>query len=90
MRIAWLLPKALIERNFVNMRFGFNAEYVKVNLKNLPVRLDGEYTKPPRLLEFNNKSETASGMQGKIWRILDFFDRIRNQRAWCQLSYVKL
>jgi len=89
LKLSALIPNRLIERNFVNMRYGFNSEYVKQRLESQNLVLLDEYTKPPRLLEFQNQSNIAKGVQGVIWRLLDKIDQLRDERAWCQLCYRK-
>jgi hypothetical protein len=58
-------------------------------LANLEMTHLKTFSKPPRLLEFSNKSEHQSGIKGIIWRVLDAIDRLSDQRAWVQMTFRK-
>lgn len=83
------LPKSLFQRNFLNMRFGYNEGYVKKFMENQGVNFVHRKSKPPRLLEFGNKSHFSTGWKGMLWRVLNRVDYIRGEQAWLQLEYVK-
>lgn len=87
--ISRLLPQSLFNRIFVNMRFGFHEEYLDRFMKTLGMEMIARKSKAPRLLEFSNKSSYVQGWQGVVWRVLDRFDRVRQQQAWIQLEYVR-
>lgn len=77
--------RVLLQRNFVNMRYGFTKDYVLQMLEEIGFESCEVTSKPPRLLEFNNKSELQSGLKGLIWRTLDRIDAARDEQAWIQV-----
>ena len=87
--VAKFLPHILFSRNFVNMRYGFHERYLDRFMSRQNVRSVGRRSKPPRLLEFANKSALASGWKGWLWRASDRIDRLRGEQAWVQLEYRK-
>ncbi len=72
-----------IQRNFVNMRFGLARSHLRYLLPD-PLELLETFDKPPRLLEFENKSSFQSGLKGFVWRSLNGLDRVRGEQAWIQ------
>ena len=84
-----LMPRYLVQRAFVNMRFGFHREYVKRLAEQSGLEKLGSYSKPPRLLEFNNSDSLQRGWKGMVWRLTDTLDRWRDQRAWMQMTFRK-
>ncbi|MBK1732622.1 methyltransferase domain-containing protein [Thiococcus pfennigii] len=56
--------RSKLERNFVNMRYGFNREYVVNYLETFPCELLAFFDKPPRLLGFSNQSKWQAGFGG--------------------------
>jgi len=74
-----------LQRNFVNMRYGYNKAYVLRSLEEQGFKTIEIQSKPPRLLEFNNKSHYQKGVSGLIWRILNWTDQIRGEQAWIQI-----
>ena len=74
-----------LQRNFVNMRYGYNKEYVLRSLKEQGFSVISVYSKPPRLLEFSNKSDYQKGVAGVIWRFLNMIDSLREEQAWIQV-----
>jgi len=89
MGLANVFPKTLFQRNFLNMRFGYTEEFINQFMENHSVEFVKRKSKPPRLLEFGNKSYLASGWKGLLWRFLNKIDAIRGQQAWLQLEFVK-
>ena len=87
--LAKFLPKSLFDRNFLNMRFGYHEKYVTDFLQTKQARFVNRRSKPPRLLEFGNKSAFSGGWKGLVWRILNKVDEFRGQQAWLQLEFVK-
>ena len=75
----------MLQRNFVNMRYGFNKKYVLRSLEEQGFSVVSIHSKPPRLLEFNNKSHYQKGLTGAIWRFLNKIDGLRNEQAWIQI-----
>lgn len=75
----------LLQRNFVNMRYGFTKKYVLRSLEEHGSKALEIESKPPRLLEFSNKSHYQKGLKGLIWRSFDWFDAIRKEQAWIQI-----
>lgn len=71
-----------LQRNFLNMRFGYNKAFVRNMLTELGFEVTEMYSKPPRLLEFKNKSEYQKGIAGMLWRSLNSVDRWRDEQAW--------
>ena len=71
-----------LQRNFVNMRYGYNKQFVRRMLCELGFEVVEMYSKPPRLLEFKNKSNYQKGIAGMIWRFLNWIDRCRDEQAW--------
>ncbi len=84
-----IVPRALVERAFVNMRFGFTRDYMRSMAKNLKLQEIECYSKPPRLLEFSNKAELQRGLKGILWRFSDLLDRLLDERAWVQMVWRK-
>ena len=74
--------KNWLQRNFINMRFGYNKQSVQRILDDAGFETLETYGKPPRLLEFKNKSQYQRGVAGMIWRCLDGIDRVRDEQAW--------
>lgn len=77
--------RSLLERNFLNMRYGFTKKYVLRCLDEEGFKPLDIQSKPPRLLEFDNKSHYQTGLKGLIWRTLDGLDAIRKEQAWIQI-----
>lgn len=77
------------ERNFVNMRYGMHREWARDQLESAGLEILDAYSKPPRLLEFKNRSPYQAGLKGLIWRILNGADRIRDEQAWIQMVLKK-
>ena len=77
--------RGLLQRNFVNMRYGFTKKYVLRSLEEQGFKSLEIESKPPRLLEFSNKSHYQTGFKGLIWRTLDRFDAMRKEQAWIQI-----
>lgn len=71
-----------LQRNFLNMRFGYNKKYVHRMLTELGFDVLEMYSKPPRLLEFKNRSEYQKGFAGILWRSLNSVDHWRDEQAW--------
>jgi ubiquinone/menaquinone biosynthesis C-methylase UbiE len=84
-----LFPKMLFQRNFLNMRYGYNEKFIKQFMASQEVKFVRRKSKPPRLLEFGNKSGYSTGWKGILWRILNKIDSIRGQQAWLQLEFKK-
>jgi len=79
-----LLPQYFVQRSFVNMRYGFDRRYFERICSEAGFEILENYSKPPRLLEFENRHNLSSGIKGVIWRITDMIDKIFDQRAWIQ------
>lgn len=77
--------RGLLERNFLNMRYGFTKKYVLRSLDEQGFKAIEIESKPPRLLEFSNKSHYQTGVKGLVWRSLDGFDAMRKEQAWIQI-----
>lgn len=84
-----LARNGFVQRNFVNMRYGLAEAHVPVIAPPTHFERLELYDKPPRLLEFGNRSHWQSGMAGYIWRALNFIDRVRGQQAWVQTTLRK-
>lgn len=84
-----LRSKTFIERNFVNMRYGMGREHLPVIAPPTLFEVLETCDKPPRLLEFSNKSSHQSGLSGMVWRLLNTIDRIRGEQAWLQATLRK-
>ncbi len=94
LRLSWLglaglVPRALLERSFINMRFGYRKPFVRGICSHLGFKELECYSKPPRLLEFANAAELQSGLKGFIWRLTDRLDVLRDERAWVQMAWRK-
>ena len=89
LNLSKYLPKNLFDRNFVNMRYGFHDKYFIDLLSSQNMSLVKRLSKPPRLLEFSNKSNYTSGWKGIIWRMFDAIDKVNKQQAWIQLVFKK-
>ncbi len=92
-RIARLVPslqrKTIIERNFLNMRYGLGREHLPVIAPPELFELLETRDKPPRLLEFANRSSHQAGLSGMAWRALNTLDRWRGEQAWVQATLRK-
>ena len=73
----------------MNMRFGYTKKYMRSVAKDLDFLEIECYSKPPRLLEFDNKAELQRGLKGLFWRGSDFLDRLLDERAWVQMVWMK-
>ena len=87
--LANKLPKSLFDRNFLNMRFGYHEKFVREYLETKNARFVRRKSKPPRLLEFANRSNYVAGWKGMLWRTLNKIDQLRGQQAWLQLEFEK-
>jgi SAM-dependent methyltransferase len=90
-RLARLAPGTfanhpLVQRNFVNMRYGFTRRYFRSMAEHSGFDILEEYSKPPRLLEFPNASGYQAGLKGLFWRLTDAIDRLSDNRAWVQIT----
>ncbi|WP_205651049.1 class I SAM-dependent methyltransferase [Tsuneonella mangrovi] len=81
-----LSRNSFIQRNFVNMRFGFNRAFFRGMMDKVGFEILEDYSKPPRLLEFSNASGYQSGIKGLVWRLTDWVDRLSDDRAWIQVT----
>jgi len=91
---ARLSPRRLgrnsfIQRNFLNMRYGFHRGYFNELVGHTGFKLLVDSSKPPRLLEFRNASTYQTGWKGLIWRATDAIDRLGDNRAWIQITAQK-
>lgn len=88
--LARLSPKfannELIQRNFLNMRYGLNRSHVNVIAPETHYDVIDVYDKPPRLLEFSNKSDLSQGLKGRVWRFLSTVDKVTKEQAWLQVT----
>ena len=82
-----IFPRSIVERSFVNMRYGYRKDYIRAVFQEIGFKEIDVYSKPPRLLEFANKDGLQSGIKGILWRLTDQFDRIFDQRAWVQMIW---
>lgn len=87
--LAGLVPRGLLERSYVNMRFGYRKSAMRKICSHLNLNELECYSKPPRLLEFANAAELQSGLKGLVWRMTDKFDALRDERAWVQMAWRK-
>ncbi|WP_160168120.1 class I SAM-dependent methyltransferase [Rhodopirellula sallentina] len=71
-----------LQRNYLNMRFGYTRDFVRQMLTQLGFEVVEMYSKPPRLLEFKNRSSYQKGLAGTVWRTLNGVDRWRDEQAW--------
>lgn len=76
----------LVQRNFLNMRYGLNRSHVNVIAPSNLFDVVEVYDKPPRLLEFSNKSNLSQGLKGTVWRLLGAIDKVTNEQAWLQVT----
>ena len=81
-----LSDNELVQRNFINMRYGLNRSHIKIIAPDTPFEILDVYDKPPRLLEFSNKSNLAQGLKGLVWRALGVIDKITKEQAWLQVT----
>ena len=87
--LSGLVPKSILDRGFLNMRYGLNAKYVSALLANLEsdsLENVQQTTKAARVFQ---QVRTQSGIKGIIWRVLDAIDRLSDQRAWVQMTFRK-
>jgi SAM-dependent methyltransferase len=80
-----LAANRFVQRNFLNMRYGLARRHVDWLLQDAFDMLE-IYDKPPRLLEFSNRSHWQSGLAGAAWRSLNALDRMLGQQAWIQVA----
>ncbi len=78
-----------LQRNFINMRFGFSKAVVRDYLLQLGFSDIEVYSKPPRLLGFANESEYQRGLLGRFWRFLNWIDTKRDEQAWLHFSGIR-
>ncbi len=74
--------RSWLQRNFLNMRFGFHSQAVQEILTETGFEVVEMYSKPPRLLEFKNQSVYQRGLAGVVWRTLNSIDKMRDEQAW--------
>lgn len=85
-----LAKNRLVQRNFVNMRFGLHRDHYRWLCPLENFMLLETRTKPPRLLAYANKSNFTSGLKGKVWGIANRLDRWRDEQSWLQFVARKL
>ena len=92
-QIAWRVPRAaespLVQRNFLNMRFGLHRGHLEQLAPETGWKVREVISKPPRLLEFANQSLHSRGLKGAVWRATDLADRLLGERAWIQVAAEK-
>jgi SAM-dependent methyltransferase len=76
----------LIQRNFVNMRFGLHRGHFGWLCQDDQYVLLETVTKPPRLLAFSNRSEFTGGLKGLVWGLADRLDLWRDEQSWLQFT----
>ena len=76
----------LVQRNFVNMRYGLNRTHIPIIAPAVLFEIVDVYDKPPRLLEFSNKSDLSQGLKGVLWRFFGGIDKWTGERAWLQVT----
>lgn len=81
---------SMVQRNFLNMRYGLSKKHIPTIAPPSHFEVLDTYDKPPRLLEFGNKSHWQSNLKGLIWRGLNFIDSLRGEQAWIQVTMRKL
>ena len=84
-----LNKKNFIQRNFSNMRYGLSRGYMLDFCESIGLLVKNSYSKPPRLLEFGNKSQHTRGLSGVVWRLLNTVDQARDEMAWLQFTCIK-
>lgn len=84
-----LNKKNFIQRNFSNMRYGLSRGYMLDFCESIGLLVKNSYSKPPRLLEFGNKSQHTRGLSGVVWRLLNTVDQARDEMAWMQFTCIK-
>lgn len=86
--LGWMSPRLarhrLLQRNFVNMRFGLHRGHFGWLCKEDQFSLLETSTKPPRLLAFSNKSDYTAGLKGLVWGFADWVDKWRDEQSWLQ------
>ena len=83
------VPRKVLERAFVNMRFGFRRDFVRTMAEEIGFEVTETYSKPPRLIEFRNRSAHQAGLKGILWRASNALDSARDQQAWVQMTLRK-
>ena len=78
-----------MQRNFLNMRYGLSRDYMLDFCESIGLIVKNWYSKPPRLLEFGNKSGHTRGFSGVVWRLLNNVDQARDEMAWMQFTCIK-
>lgn len=81
-----LQSSSAFQRNFVNMRYGLGRKHMDLLLARNHFEKISDYSKPPRLLEFENSSAQTSGAKGAVWKVFDMIDGLTDNRAWIQVS----
>jgi len=71
------------------MRYGLSRDYMINFCESIGLMVKDSYSKPPRLLEFGNKSKYTRGPSGFVWRLLNNFDQSRDEMAWMQFTCIK-
>jgi len=88
--IAMIFPSigrhSLIQRNYVNMRYGMARSHISKIAPSLLFEQLEVVGKPPRLLEFKNKDTLSTGLKGAVWRVLGWVDRQLGEQAWLQVT----
>jgi SAM-dependent methyltransferase len=78
-----------IQRNFLNMRYGLSRNYMLNFCESIGLVVNNSYSKPPRLLEFANKSKHSRELSGVTWHLLNNVDQARDEMAWMQFTCIK-
>ncbi len=82
----FLNKRYFIQRNFINMRYGLNRKYMESFCDSIGLEVISSQSKPPRLLEFSNRSPFASGATGIAWKLFNRFDLLTDEQAWIQFN----
>lgn len=86
-RLGRFVPVPVRQRAFANMRYGLHRDALRHTCLELGLEERDARSKPPRLLDFANKSEHQAGIRGAVWRVLDRIDQRRDERAWVQMTW---
>jgi len=81
-----LVAHPVFQRNFANMRYGLTKKAVQTFVEKEGFCVDAIISKPPRLLEFSNRSVWSRGVKGVVWKLLDMVDSWRGEQAWIQYT----
>ncbi len=79
------ITRLMLERGFACMRHSGSKQALKTAIETTGLKVIHTQTLPPRMAVYSDMAQAhASGIKGRIWKLLNRVDRIIDQQAWIE------